>query len=316
MIEELVFNASQSTFAPISPILQSIGVFHVTSVCLLLTIYANTIQILHWVKCWPSAFQTTELNKRRKDYPLSKRVHVCQCFSFASQIINILTTNRDWSQRGICLQWFSEWCYPCVHDYVFCCFDMFVLEKSAIPFLVSRLFTVQIEFCECCVWLQCFTQRCCSQVSENVVCNVMIMKRVICWWMSFVCSFFCPHNSDWVRWVLCLISTLHSSYMLHSHQCHYLSFCAIEKHGSIQAFVVCISFLCPLPRLRLVSVVLVVNASLNSLAPIESMWLPVDRNRDLLMNAICCFFWCSPLRLSVLRDVFFSMSLFKSAGSQ
>ena len=125
-----------------------------------------------------------------------KRITPCQSvfkcvsvFSFASQVINIPTTNRDWSQWGVCLQWFSEWCYPCVHDYVFCCFDMFVLEKSVIPFLVSRLFTVQIEFCECCVWLQCFTQRCCSQVSENVVCNVMIMKRVICWWMSFVCSF-------------------------------------------------------------------------------------------------------------------------------
>ena len=36
--------------------------------------------------------------------------------------------------------------------------------------LLSLVFTTQIEFCECCVWFQYFTQWCCSCVSNVVVC--------------------------------------------------------------------------------------------------------------------------------------------------
>ena len=51
----------------------------------------------------------------------------------------------------------------------------------------SFVFTSQIEFSECCVWFQCFTQWCCSYVSNSVVCYCKRKEIVICWWMSFVC---------------------------------------------------------------------------------------------------------------------------------
>ena len=54
--------------------------------------------------------------------------------------------------------------------------------------LLSFAFTVQIEFSECRVWFQCFTQWCCSYVFNHVACLCKEKrKRVNCWWMSFVC---------------------------------------------------------------------------------------------------------------------------------
>ena len=44
-------------------------------------------------------------------------------------------------------------------------------------------------------------------------------KIVDCWWMTFVCYFFCIYNSDWVLWVLCLISMHHSITMQLFLQC-------------------------------------------------------------------------------------------------
>ena len=81
--------------------------------------------------------------------------------------------------------------------------------------LLSFAFTSQIECSDCCVWFQRFTQWCCSCVSNVVAywCEEK-WRRVNCWWMSFVPSSFCLHNSDWVQWLLCLISTIHSM-MLH-----------------------------------------------------------------------------------------------------
>ena len=54
--------------------------------------------------------------------------------------------------------------------------------------LLSFVFTPQIEFRECCVWFEWFTQWCCSCVSNVIHCWCDEKgKRVICWWMSFVC---------------------------------------------------------------------------------------------------------------------------------
>ena len=56
-------------------------------------------------------------------------------------------------------------------------------------------------------------------------CSLLIWskwKRVDCWWMSFVWCFFCVHISDWVLWVLCLISMPHSMMLLLCLQSSYL----------------------------------------------------------------------------------------------
>ena len=81
--------------------------------------------------------------------------------------------------------------------------------------LLSFVFTTQIESCEFCVWFQWFTQWCCSCVSNTVVCwceekeKSELLKDVFC-----VSSFFCLHSPDWVLWVLCLTSMIHSMVLL------------------------------------------------------------------------------------------------------
>ena len=75
----------------------------------------------------------------------------------------------------------------------------------------SFVLTAQIEFSECCVWFQWFTKWCCSCVSNIVVCWCEEKwKKWIVDGCLFVSSFFCLHNSNWVEWVLCLISMIHS----------------------------------------------------------------------------------------------------------
>ena len=82
-------------------------------------------------------------------------------------------------------------------------------------YLLSFALTFDIELSECCVWFQCFAQRCCSTISNTVTCRYKEKKQVICWWMSFyVSSFFCLYPSCWAEWVLCLISMLHSAMLL------------------------------------------------------------------------------------------------------
>ena len=75
--------------------------------------------------------------------------------------------------------------------------------------LLSFVFTTQIEFCECCVWFQWFTQWCCTSFSHAVPCSKDMKRKE--WFADgclFVSSFFCLHNSYQVQWVLCLISML------------------------------------------------------------------------------------------------------------
>ena len=74
--------------------------------------------------------------------------------------------------------------------------------------LLSFALTFDIELSECCVWFQCFAQRCCSTISNTVTCRYKEKKQVICWWMSFVCllSFvFTPHVelSECCVWFQC-----------------------------------------------------------------------------------------------------------------
>ena len=62
----------------------------------------------------------------------------------------------------LCLQWYCllmwrEW------KRMICWWVSFV-------FLLSFVFTIQIELSECCVWLQCFIQWCCSCFSNFIAC--------------------------------------------------------------------------------------------------------------------------------------------------
>ena len=83
-------------------------------------------------------------------------------------------------------------------------------ELLMVVFRVSFVFTSYVEFSECCVWFQCFTQWCCSRVSNVVLCGCEVKeKKVICWWTSLVCRF-CLYHPDRVQWMSCLISMIHS----------------------------------------------------------------------------------------------------------
>ena len=78
---------------------------------------------------------------------------------------------------------------------------------------------------------------------------------------------------------------------------------------------ICVISLCPLLRSSLVSVVFNFNASLNDVAPVSLILLPVGlmrvENSGLLMDAICVLFLLSSLsRLSSVSVVFdFNVSL-------
>ena len=79
------------------------------------------------------------------------------------------------------------------------------------------VFTTQVEYHECCVWFQCFTQRRCSCVSNPA--RYLYRgkwKSELLMDVSCVSSFFCLHHSGWEQWVLCLISVLHSVMLLQS----------------------------------------------------------------------------------------------------
>ena len=183
---------------------------------------------------------------------------------------------------------------------------------------LSFVFTTQIEFSECCVWFQWFTQRCCSCISNLVSCSCQAKGRVNCWWMSFVCLLsFCPHGPDWVRWVLCLISMLHSMMLPLCLQCCYLLNEEKWKEWIVDG---CLLYVFPLLysqlRLSWVSVVFDFSASLNDVAPVSPIPFPIDtkgKGKEWFVDEclLCVFFLLSLLlSLSSVSIVFdFSASL-------
>ena len=86
----------------------------------------------------------------------------------------------------------------------------------------SFVFTIQIEFCECCVWFQCFTQWCYSCVFNLVVCwwEEKEKERIPDGWL--LCVFFCLYDLGQLLWVYGLISMLRSTTLIPYHQCCYL----------------------------------------------------------------------------------------------
>ena len=137
--------------------------------------------------------------------------------SFVCLLSFVFTHQIEQSECRVWFQWFTQWWRSCVSNLVGCWREE--REKSELlmeAFCVSSFFfTTQTEFSECCVWFQCFTQWCCSCVSNVVLCwceekeKSELLMDVFC-----LSSFFCLHHSDWVEWVLCLISMIHSVMLL------------------------------------------------------------------------------------------------------
>ena len=75
--------------------------------------------------------------------------------------------------------------------------------------------------------------------------------------------------------MLCLISVLHSMMLLLDIRCYFLSV-RREKESELLMDVLCVFFLLSsLHRMSFVSVVFDFNASLNAVAPVSPMLLPV-----------------------------------------
>ena len=105
--------------------------------------------------------------------------------------------------------------------------------------LLCFAFTTQIDSRECCVWFQCFTQWCCTCVSNPV--RYLYREK----WKSellmdvFCVSLFCLHHSNWIVWVLCLISMTHSMIFL-----QLLQFSSLlkKKESELLMCVFCVYF--------------------------------------------------------------------------
>ena len=166
-------------------------------------------------------------------------------------------------------------------------------------FCVSFVFTAQIEFSECCVWFQWFTQWCCSRVSNAVVCwreekgkewfadecllcvFFLLSSLLKLSWVSvvfdfndslndvipvspirfpvdvkrkekndllmdvfYVSSFFCLHHTNQVEWVLCLISMLHSMRLLLLPRCCSLLMRRERRKSELLMDAFFVSFFC------------------------------------------------------------------------
>ena len=196
-------------------------------------------------------------------------------------IFLLLTPHINFDECCVRFQYFTQWRCSCVSNIV--AYLWKGKEKSELLIDVfgvsSFVFTIQIEFSECCVWFQYFTQWRCSCVSNLVPywCEEKREKSVLLMDVFCVFSFFCLHILDWVQWVLCLISMLHSMILLLFLQC-----CCLlmrrEKCELLMNVFVCI-LLSSHPRTSWVSVVFDFNVSLNDVAPLSPMLFPVDVKR-------------------------------------
>ena len=106
-----------------------------------------------------------------------------------------------------------------------------------------------------------------------------------------VSSLFCLHKTDWVEWVLCLVSMPHPVMLLLFLQYHWLLLWKENgKEWIVDGYLVCVFFLLSSQfRLSSVSVVFDFNDSLNDVVPESPILLPVYEKRkeksELLMDA-------------------------------
>ena len=96
--------------------------------------------------------------------------------------------------------------------------------------------------------------------------ELMRMKRVNWWWMTFVCCFFCLHHSDLSFWLIRFSSMHHSTLLLLFDQC----FCLVVTYQKefIYDRNLCVSFVSPL---RLISAkILLIMDGLSRIASVPS----------------------------------------------
>ena len=128
----------------------------------------------------------------------------------------------------------------------------------------------------------------------------------------YVSFFYVFHHSDWVEWVLCLISMLHSMILLLFLQSRCLSIFHLWK----RVYFWWMSFVCLLlylpSRLSAISATFDLSDSANGFVPISPMLFPVDKKCVFLTDIFCVFsfFLSLPYKFSFLSVVFvFSDSL-------
>ena len=109
-----------------------------------------------------------------------------------------------------------------------------------------------------------------------------------------VFSFLCSHNQDWVQWVKCLISVLHSMMLpLCLQSCSLLVWIERKKEWFADWCLLCVFFLLSLLlRLRAVSVVFDFNDSLNDVAPVSPILFSVDLKINEKSESLMCLFVC------------------------
>ena len=136
----------------------------------------------------------------------------------------------------------------------------------------SFVFTTQIEFSEWFVWFQCFAQWCCSFVSNHASCWIKRKVKI----ELLMPSFFCLHHADWVQWVLCFISMLHSMTLLLGLLSCCLSMWREMKEWFADRFLLRVFFLSSSPaRLSSVSVVFDFNDSLSDVVFVYPIYVPI-----------------------------------------
>ena len=97
----------------------------------------------------------------------------------------------------------------------------------------------------------------------------------------FVSSFFCLHLSDWVQWVLCLISVNHSMTLHLCLQCRSLLIERVRIEWFVVGCLLCAFFLLSSPpKLSAMSVLFNFNDSLSDVAPVLHISLSVDEKRE------------------------------------
>ena len=153
----------------------------------------------------------------------------------------------------------------------------YIMQIDVICESSCNMVTCQFEFSKCCVWFQCFTQWCCSCVSNLVTCWYERKREwVDCRWRSFESFFVITTQiecSECCVWFQCFTQWCRTCV---SNQVHCL--CVKKrKVWIVDGCLWCVFFLLSSPlRSSSMSVVFVFNASLSDVAPVSPILLPVN----------------------------------------
>ena len=155
----------------------------------------------------------------------------------------------------------NEWCIKPIFFYQITGLNLFL--------------TPYVELLECCICFHCFTQSCCTRIS-NFVCCVPFDCYFFFDFQKNVYTIDCSHNRDWAQEVSCL-QPAHCSNIQHQMAQH----CYLDIHFKRQPknpfwFQNDVLFeMSSLSILRAVIVVLLISSSLSAMTPLSLIWLTV-----------------------------------------